>query len=125
MRLRVRLIPHDFHAVSASLRCRTAQRSIDRNQADFDSQLSELKGKIFMIMWRQDWFVIERFNRLVQNPNQFSTPTRFEELRRSGLLKIRDDQIDALRRIVVELWEIQIVQTNGENMFDEVNVIKG
>ena len=40
---------------------RTAQRSIDRNDKDFESHLNELKGNNFDILWRQDWFVLEKF----------------------------------------------------------------
>ena len=104
---------------------RAAQRSIDRNDADFDNQLNELRGKNFAILWRQDWFVIDRFNWMVQNPYNFSDRTRFEELKRAGQQYIQKDQIDELRSVFIELSRIQITESMGENMLDEVNVIKG
>jgi molecular chaperone DnaK len=45
---------------------KTAQRAIDNNSGDFESHLDELRGKNFMILWRQDWFVIDRFKWLSQ-----------------------------------------------------------
>jgi molecular chaperone DnaK len=104
---------------------RAAQRSIERNDADFDNQLNELRGKNFAILWRQDWFVIDRFNWMVQNPYNFSDRTRFEELQRTGQQYIQKDQIEGLRSIFIELSRMQITESMGENMFDEVNVIKG
>ena len=44
---------------------RTAKRSIERNDNDFESHLRELKGRNFEILWRKDWFVIELFKRMV------------------------------------------------------------
>src|SRR3546814_13055169 len=40
---------------------KTAQRSIDHNSGDFESHLDDMRSRNFMILWRQDWFVIERF----------------------------------------------------------------
>jgi molecular chaperone DnaK len=49
---------------------KTAQRSIDRNDKAFEHHLDEMKGKNFEILWRQDWFVIERFKWMVSSPCQ-------------------------------------------------------
>ena len=104
---------------------RTAQRSIERNEVDFDSQLNELRGKNFAILWRQDWFVIDRFNYMVQSPYNFSDSNRFEELKLAGQQAIQNDKIKDLRSISIELSRLQIAENIGENMLDEVNVIKG
>lgn len=104
---------------------RTAQRSIERNDLDFENQLEELKNKNFIILWRQDWFVIKWFNLMVANSHQFSDHVRFEELKRRGLSCVKNDQIDALRTVIAELWDIQITDSLGENMFDVANIVKG
>jgi len=46
---------------------KTAQRAIDNNSNDFESHLDDLRGRNFMILWRQDWFVIDRFKWLAQD----------------------------------------------------------
>ncbi len=104
---------------------KAAQRSIDRNDPDFENQLSELKGKNFDILWRQDWFVVDWFNMMIQNPYNFSDRTRFESLKRAGLSFKVNDQIDDLRAIVAELSRIQITDTIGEKMYDNTTIIKG
>lgn len=104
---------------------RAAQRSIDRNDPDFENQLLELKGKNFSILWRLDWFVIDYFNGMVQNPYNFTDRSRFEDLKRAGLAYVKNDQIDELRAIVAELSRIEVTDSIGENIFDKVNVIRG
>ena len=47
---------------------RTAQRFIDRNDPGFEQQMDEIKGLGASILVRQDWFVIEHFKRMMQNP---------------------------------------------------------
>jgi molecular chaperone DnaK len=104
---------------------KTAQRSIDRNDKDFEHQLDELRSKNFEILWRQEWFVIDRFKRLVSAPHQFSDKCRFEELVRVGTEHMRADDIDKLRTVVIELWGIQIGGSSENEMLDETNIIRG
>jgi molecular chaperone DnaK len=50
---------------------KTAQRAIDNNSGDFESHLDDLRGRNFMILWRQDWFVIDRFKWLAEDTYLF------------------------------------------------------
>jgi molecular chaperone DnaK len=59
---------------------KTAQRAIDNNSPDFEAHLDELRGKNFLILWRQDWFVIDRFKRLAQNSYLFPDARHHAEL---------------------------------------------
>jgi molecular chaperone DnaK len=104
---------------------KTAKRSIERNESDFENLLSEMKGKNFSILWRQDWFVIDYFNRMVSNKNNFSDKNRFEELKKAGQEYLKNDQIKELRGIVADLSTIEIVESFDEGMFDEANIIRG
>src|ERR1700741_4568107 len=49
----------------------TARRAIENNSPDFEAHLDELRGKNFMILWRQDWFVIDRLKWLSESPHHF------------------------------------------------------
>lgn len=103
---------------------RKAEKSIDRNSPDFENQLDELKSRNFQILWRQDWFVVDWFNRLSRNPYNYFDRVKFEELIKSGQKKLKDDDIDGLRQVVVELSRIQIyTSTDDPSMFD-TNIIK-
>ena len=104
---------------------RTAQRAIDRNNRDFESHLNELKSKNFEILWRQDWFVVEKFKWMASSPHHFSDPTRFNELVAMGMTALQNDDIDGLRQAIGHLWQIQIDTGSDTDMLDIVNIIRG
>ena len=104
---------------------KTAQRSIDRNDKDFEHHLDELKGKNFEILWRQDWFVVERFKSMVNSPHLFADKHRFEELAQIGTQLMRSDDIEKLRSVVAQLSMIQIGGGPDNEMFDVANIIRG
>ena len=104
---------------------RTAQRSIDRNDRGFEGYLDGLRGKNFEILWRQDWFVVEKFKWIVSSPYHFSDPARFNELVATGMSSLRNDDIAGLRQIVVNLWNIQIDTGSDTDMLDIANIIRG
>jgi molecular chaperone DnaK len=55
----------------------TAKRVISSPSGDFESHLRELRGKLYEILWRQDWFVIDRFNNLADSPHLFTEASQF------------------------------------------------
>ena len=103
---------------------RTAQRSIDRNEKDFESHLNDLNGKNFAILWRQDWFVVDKFKSMASSPHHFSDPARFKELVAIGMSSLQKDDIDGLREVVGHLWQIQIDTGSDTDMLDNVNIIR-
>ncbi len=104
---------------------KTAQRSIDRNDKDFEHLLDELKGKNFEILWRQDWFVVERFKWMISSPHMFADKYRFEELAQVGTQLMRSDDIEKLRTAVAQLSMIQIGGGPDNEIFDVANIIRG
>ena len=104
---------------------KTAQRSIDRNDRDFEYHLDELKGKNFEILWRQDWFVVERFKWMAGSPHLFADKRRFQELVEIGKQLMRTDDIAKLRDVISQLSLIRIDSSSGNDMFDVANIIKG
>ncbi len=104
---------------------KTAQRSIDRNDKDFEHHLDELRGKNFEILWRQDWFVVERFKHMVSSPHLFADKHRFDELAQIGTQLMRSDDIEKLRAVVAQLSMIQIGGSPDNEMFDVANIVRG
>jgi len=104
---------------------KTAQRSIDRNDKDFEHHLDELKGKNFEILWRQDWFVVERFKRMAGTPHLFVDKHRFDELVQIGTHFMHSDDIEKLRSVVAQLSMIQIGGVPENEMLDVANIIRG
>ena len=71
----------------------TAQRSIDNNDNNLDDYLNQLKARIFEILWRQPWFVIENFKQMVSRPHSYTDQSRFEELTIRGKQLLGSDLI--------------------------------
>ena len=104
---------------------RTAQRSIDRNDTDFDNILDSMKTKNTMILIRQDWFIVAWYQHSVTSSSNYLDVTRFRQLKQLGDQALADDDIDQLRRVLFELLSIQIHADSGAGMFDIANIIKG
>lgn len=104
---------------------KTAQRSIDRNDKSFEQQHDELRGKNFDILWRQDWFVVERFKGMVNAPHLFADKHRFEELVQLGTQFMRLDDIEKLRTVVAQLSTMKIGGSPDNEMSDIANIIRG
>ena len=104
---------------------RTAQRSIDRNDADFDNILDSMKTKNTMILIRQDWFIVDWYQRAVASSANYIDIGRFNELKKLGDAALANDDIDQLRQILFELLAIKINSDSGDGMFDIANIVKG
>lgn len=104
---------------------KTAQREIEHNGAEFENHLGELKGKTFEILWRQDWFVVDRFKDMLESPHMFADQHEYEELSKSGIQYLQSDQIDELRQVVGRLNLIRIESSSDGEMFDPANIIRG
>ena len=104
---------------------RTAQRAIDSNDNDFERHVNELGRKSFEILWRQDWFVVEKFKSMASSPHWFADHARFEALVASGRGFLQNDDIDTLRQIVAQLAQIQIDHVSDSDMMEIANIIRG
>lgn len=103
----------------------SAQRSIDRNDNDFDNILDNLKRKNFRILVKQDWFIIEWYRILVAAPHNFMDPVRFKQLKLKGDAALAKDDINTLREVIDDLQSMRIRNDDGAAMFDIANIIKG
>ncbi|MGM9553504.1 MAG: Hsp70 family protein [Faecousia sp.] len=104
---------------------RTAQRSIERNDADFDNIFDNMKNKNTVILLRQDWFVVDWYRRTVSSSANFIDRKRFTELKQQGDRALAEGDIMRLREILFGLFAIRIHTDSGDSMFDIANIIKG
>ena len=103
---------------------RAAQRSIDRNDSDFDNILSDMKTKNTVILIRQDWFIVDWFKRITISSADYTDVNRYNELKSQGMQAMAKDDIDSLRQILFELFSIRY-KDDGDAMFDIANIIRG
>jgi molecular chaperone DnaK len=102
-----------------------AQRAIDRNDPDFENLLNELRGKNFGILWRQDWFVIDWFKRMVSMPYNFADQDKYLALKKRGESCIVNDRIEDLRQVIYDLWDIEINEASIADMMEKANIVRG
>ena len=121
----IRQFARPSEASAFSNLAKTAQRSIDRNDTEFEHYLNELKYKCFEILWRQDWFVVVRFKQMADSPHLFADRHRFEQLAKIGKQLLHSDDIEKLRSIVQQLSMIQIGGGPDNEMPDVANIIRG
>lgn len=103
---------------------KTAQRSIDNNSGDFESHLDELRSKNFMILWRQDWFVIDRFKSLAQDTYLFPDAREHAELVSIGAEALKANDIDKVRAVVAHLDSVRIGSGGEDEMMASANIVR-
>ena len=104
---------------------RSAQRSIDRNDNEFENILKEMKGRNAGVLLKQDWFILDLYRSLVSNPAMFFDRAKFMELKRLGDQALANGDANRLRPIIGNLLQIRISFDSGDSMSDIANIIKG
>jgi len=104
---------------------KTAQRAIDSNSSDFETHLDELRSKNVMILWRQDWFVIDRFKWLAQDKHLFPDAREHAQLASIGMEALKANDIEKLRSVVGQLDSVRISSAGEEEMMASSNIVRG
>lgn len=104
---------------------RTAQRTIKEGKGDFENHVDKLRGMNFMILWRQDWFVIARFKWLAEDTYLFHDKQQHAELVKAGTAAIKADDIDKLRQVVAHLDSQRVGSGSDDDMLSTSNITGG
>ena len=104
-----------------------ARYSIDMGSSDFESQINEMDSIIGRILWRQDDVIRDSFLYRIEYPGDYRDRAAFDRLRAEGLTCLENKDMDGLRRVLDNLYEIRKEKPSGdaERMFDQVGVYKG
>ena len=84
-----------------------------------------MRTKNTTILIRQDWFIVDCYQRATASTKNYLDISRFKELKRLGDQALAEDNIDQLRAVLFELISIQIHTDSGEGMFDIANIVRG
>jgi len=103
---------------------KTAQRAIGSNSGDFESHLDDLRGKNFMILWRQDWFVIDRFKWLAADSYLFPDAREHALLVSTGSEALKANDIEKLRAVVAKLDSVRIGSGGDDEMMAGANIVR-
>jgi molecular chaperone DnaK len=109
---------------------KSAQRQIDQSGSshegqEFEGLLSQLKSKVFMILWRQDWFIVDRFKYLLDSPHLFTNDDLNADLIKRGQIALSANNVDELRKIVAELDMNQIGSPEPDDIMARTNIVQG
>lgn len=104
---------------------KTAQRAIDSNSGDFEVHLDELRSRNFQILWRQDWFVIDRFKWLSEDVYLFPDAREHAQLVATGVEALKANDIDKLRKVVAHLDCVRIGAGGDDEMVVASNIVRG
>lgn len=104
---------------------KTCQRDIDNKGSDFEIHLGELKLKNFIILWRQDWYIIDRFKRLAEDQYLFPDISNHTHLVSIGSEALKANDIEKLREVVGHLESARIGPPSEEDMLVSTNIIRG
>ena len=102
---------------------KTAQRGIDTNSSEFENYLEEMKEINWHILWREDWFVVDTFQRLSKEEDLVTDRTMFQEIIGAGVDALQRDNIEELRKIVFQIYQIRLIHTSHEDIYLPVNII--
>jgi molecular chaperone DnaK len=103
----------------------TARRAIDRtDNSEFETKLAELRGRHFEILWRQDWFVIDRFKLRCEESHLFPDQVQYKELINQGKQAVSADDIDRLRQILYVLNSLRVGPSLDDAMLAEANIVR-
>ena len=103
---------------------KTAQRALENNSSDFESHLDDMRGRNLMILWHQDWFVIERFKWLAQDTYLFPDAREHVQLVAVGAEALKANDIDKLRAVVVNLDSIRVGSAGDDDMMAGSNIVR-
>jgi len=104
---------------------RTAGRAIESNSADFEAHLGDLRGRCFMILWREDWFVIDRFKWLAEAAHLFPEASEHAQLVGVGSEALRASDMDRLRAVVAGLDSLRVGSGGDDEMMLGANILRG
>lgn len=102
---------------------RAAKRAIELNDSSFENYLDDLRGKNFDILWRQDSFVVARFQWLAKSPHLFQDQAQFRQLVALGQKAAEEDDMQKLREVVAMMGAVRIHLGGDDGMSENANII--
>jgi molecular chaperone DnaK len=104
---------------------KTAERAIGNPGPDFESHVGHLWSKMFGVLLRQDWFVVDRFNWYAENPHLFADAQLHAILTSQGRQAIERNDLETLRATVHEMDVSRIGTPSADDFLAQANIVRG
>ena len=102
---------------------RTAKGVIASPSGDFENHLRGLRGKNWEILFRQDWFVIDRFKLLAESRHLFPNAAQHAEMARAGKAALEADDMDKLRMVLDQLESSRSISGGEDQLLVGSNIL--
>ncbi|MGZ5232329.1 MAG: hypothetical protein ACXWC3_20110, partial [Burkholderiales bacterium] len=79
----------------------------------------------FEMLWRKDWFVVDRFKWLADSAFMFPNADEHATACKRGLQALQSDDIEALRQVVMLLDSIRFHTAEADDMMLGSNILVG
>lgn len=110
---------------SFDMLAKSAERAIDDPRPEFESFAGQLKGKNWVILFRQDWFVIDRFKWCAETPHLFADTDAHARLVAEGRKALTSGDADRLRNVIREMERNRLSSTEAEDLLTVSNIARG
>lgn len=115
--------PGEAEAFDAA--ARAAEAVISKPGPRFEALLDSMRGRIFVILWRQDDFLVGRFEHLAQSPHLFPDRQQHRLLVEQGARALETKDMAALRRVLFALDDCRASLGSDADLAMQVNIVLG
>ena len=122
-RIRTHARPTEIQSLDGLLE--SARRVMTRETGDFEAFEDEAWAMVRTILWRQDWYVVDRFRSLSESPHLFVDQADFELLVVAGMAALEAADVERLREIVAHLSSKRIGWAAPDELSLNTNVVLG
>jgi molecular chaperone DnaK len=120
----VRSLAKPFEVTAFDALHAATERLIGTPGQAFDINIQELRGKISIILRRQDWFTVDCFNWYAEAPYLFADVKVYEHLISEGRKAIANNDVEALRGVLSQLERQRITSPDADDLIAATNIVK-
>lgn len=102
---------------------RSTQRSVLEGGPEAEDRISELRGRIFRVLWRQSWFIEDWFDGLSRRPWLFADQDQYQSLIAEGRVARDQGNASRLRALVWELNQLRFGSSDEDDITVAANII--
>lgn len=102
---------------------KTAQGLIEQPGPRFEAVLAEMRSKIWGVVYRLDWFIVDRFKSFAEKPHLFPDANEHAALVNIGRLALQNDDMDSLRKVVGTFDNLRIRTGSEDDMLAVTNIV--
>jgi len=100
-----------------------AVKSLSKSTTEFETTINQMIDLNLKVLWRQDWFIGETFEKYSKQEHLFTDKLAFKTLVEKGESCLEQKNYDELRKIVLQLFRIKIWTSIDRELFSVVNIM--